>query len=247
MRYERWAPQYERIRSDFGFPLEAEEAAFRLLLDRLPPAARVDPMARIADRLRGRDVIVVGLAPGAGPPPIWRLPSSTRPPALVAADGATATCLTAGLVPEVVATDLDGPIPAEIAANRRGSLVVVHAHGDNRAAVDEWVPQFPGGLAGSWAGPPREGILDVGGFTDGDRGAYLADEAGASRILLWGFDFETVEEGDPRAAARKRQKLGWARELLALLAREGGSPLLTWDRDGRIEPYPAGTNGASTR
>lgn len=247
MRYERWAPQYERIRSDFGFPLEAEEAAFRLLLDRLPPAARVDPLPRIGDRLRGRDVIVVGLAPGAGPPPIWRLPPSARPPALVAADGATATCLTAGLVPEVVATDLDGPIPAEIAANRRGSLVVVHAHGDNREAVDEWVPQFPGGLAGSWAGPPREGILDVGGFTDGDRGAYLADEAGASRILLWGFDFEAVEEGDPRAAARKRRKLGWARELLALLAREGRSPLFTWDRDGRIEPYPAGTNGASTR
>jgi 2-amino-4-hydroxy-6-hydroxymethyldihydropteridine diphosphokinase len=247
VRYERWAPQYERIRTEFGFPFAAEEAAFRRLKELLPPPAREDALGRIGARLRGRDAIVVGLGPNAGPPPVWRLPAADRAPALIAADGATATCLAAGLVPEVVTTDLDGPIPAEVAANRRGSLVVVHAHGDNGTAVEEWVPQFPGPLAGSWAGPPQDGILDVGGFTDGDRGAYLADEVGAARILLWGFDFHSVEEVDPVARARKRAKLTWAERLLGTLAAEGSTPLFRWRRDGVLEPYPAGTSGPSTR
>lgn len=247
MRYERWAPQYDRIRSEFGFPFEQEEAAFRLLRDLLPEEARRDPLGRVGSRLRGRDAIVVGLAPHGGPPPIWRLAPSVHPPAILAADGATSTCLAAGLVPSVVVTDLDGPIPAEVAANRRGSLVVVHAHGDNQGPVAEWVPQFSGELAGSWAGPPRDGILDVGGFTDGDRAAYLAEEAGAARILLWGFDFQNVEEPEPEARARKRAKLDWARRLLGLLAREGSSPLFVWQWDGSLVPYAEGTNGASTR
>lgn len=247
MQYERWAPQYERIRAEFGFPFAAEEAAVARLTALLPPEARRDALGRLKARLHGRDAIVVGLAPHAGPPPVWRLPTGGRPPALVAADGATATCLTAGLVPDVVATDLDGPIPAEVAANRRGSLVVVHAHGDNLAAVEAWVPEFSGALAGSWAGPPRDGILDEGGFTDGDRAAFLAEAAGASRILLWGFDFATVEEADALARARKQAKLAWARRLLGWLAAEGATPLLTWRKDGGLEPYAAGTNGASTR
>lgn len=241
MQYEAWAPHYERIRAEFGFPFVREEAAERLLRALLPPPALEDPLGRIGRRLRGRDAIVVGLAPFGGPPPIWRLPTSTPPAALIAADGATATCLEAGLVPAVIVTDLDGPVPAEIAANRRGSLVVVHGHGDNLPALEEWVPQFPGELAGSWAGPPRDGLLDVGGFTDGDRAVYLADHEEASRILLWGFDFEHVEDSEPRTRSRKLAKLRWARGLLELLGRVGQSPLYLWRRDGSLERYPPGT------
>jgi len=247
VRYEAWAPHYARLRDALGYPFAREEASARRLVEHLPPEAREDPLGRLGARLRGRDVVVAGLAPGAGPPPVWRLPRSAPSAAIVAADGAAAACLAAGLVPDVITTDLDGPVPAEIEANLRGSLVVVHAHGDNAPAIDEWVPQFPGALAGSWAGPPRDGLLDVGGFTDGDRAAYLADELGAHQILLWGFDFETTDATDPAERARKLAKLAWARTVLALLAREGTSPLYLWQRDGRRVPYPAGIAAESTR
>ena len=245
VRYELWAPRYAAIRADLGYPFEREQLAAAALERLLPERARGDPLPRLAPHLVGRDAIVVGLAPGAGPPPVWRLPATTPPPAVLAADGATRTCLSAGLVPSVVVTDLDGPVPAEVEANGRGAFVVVHAHGDNVPALERWVPEFPGELAGSWAGPPRDGLLDVGGFTDGDRAAYLAEELGARRVLLWGFDQETVDEADPAARERKRRKLQWAERLLEELARDGRSPVLRWRRDGSL--VQLGSASRSTR
>jgi 2-amino-4-hydroxy-6-hydroxymethyldihydropteridine diphosphokinase len=247
MEYSTWAPFYERIAREFGFPFNREEQSANRLDELLPSAARAEPLERIRHRLSGRDVIVVGLAPSAGPPPIWRLPSTGRTPVVVAADGAAETCLGAGIVPSVIVSDLDGPVASEVAANRRGSLVVVHAHGDNLAAVSEWVPQFPGELAGSWAGPPRPTLIDVGGFTDGDRAVFLAEQCGAQRILLWGFDFDRVDEPEGAARSRKLAKLHWARRLIEELARSGSSRIELWQRDGTRVPYPAGSNVASTR
>ncbi len=246
MLYATWASRYEAIRRDFGFPFEREELAAHRLEQLLKPADLCDPLGRVGARIRGRDAVVVGLAPGAGPPPLWRLPASHPPPVVLAADGATETCLAAGLVPEVVVTDLDGPVPPQVTANGRGSLVVVHAHGDNLPALEEWVPAFPGELVGSWAGAPRASLIDPGGFTDGDRAAYLAEEVGARRVLLWGFAFERVEEADPAAKERKRRKLVWAERLLGELARSTETPVLTWERTGALVPY-GGKSGASTR
>ncbi len=247
MEYRAWAPYYERLRSEFGFPFDREEVSAAVLESLLPERARAAPLPRIAHLLRDRDAVVVGLAPSAGPPPIWRLPATGRPTALLAADGATRTCLAAGRVPSVIVTDLDGPVASEVAANRRGSLVLVHAHGDNRPALEEWVPQFPGELAGSWAGPPRGPLLNVGGFTDGDRAAFLAAHVGAAQIYLWGFDFDRVADPAGPGRERKLAKLLWARRLLDLLAATTPVPLLRWHPDGSIEPYAGGSADASTR
>ncbi|MGA8664505.1 MAG: 6-hydroxymethylpterin diphosphokinase MptE-like protein [Thermoplasmata archaeon] len=247
MEYSDWAPYYARIRVQLGLPFDREEAALAGLKRVLPKAALERPLERIGRKLAGREVVIVGLAPGAGPPPLWRRPAGADPLAVVAADGATSTCLTAGIVPDVVVTDLDGPIPAEVAANQRGSVVVVHAHGDNQGAVAEWVPQFPGELVGSWAGPPGGGVIDVGGFTDGDRAVFLAEHVGARRILLWGFDFLRVDEPDRAIRTRKRVKLAWAQRLVGALARQGHVPISMWAKDGTLAPYPTGIADATTR
>ena len=239
MDYEGWAPFYQRIQSEFGFRMEGEQLAADRLLALLPAAAREDPLGRLAARLGGRDAVIVGLAPRAGAPPIWKLPATTPGPALVAADGAAERCLEAGLVPDVLVTDLDGPVPAEVTANSRGSLAVLHAHGDNLDALERWVPEFDGDLAGSWAGPPEPGLIDVGGFTDGDRAAFLAAHVGARRVLLWGFEFDQTDEIEPLAHLRKVRKLRWAAEALELLSR-GPVPVLRWRPDGSLVPYEIG-------
>lgn len=247
MEYSVWAPRFDRIRAEFGFPFEREVAAADLLDRLLPATSPVDPLERLRPLVEGRTAIVSGLAPGAGPPPIWRLASTDRSPVILAADGATATCLDAGLVPGIVVTDLDGPVPAEVAANRRGSIVVIHAHGDNRPALQEWVGQFPGEVVGSWAGPPRPRLLNVGGFTDGDRAAYLADHLRAERVLLWGFDFGRTAPSDPAAHEMKLAKLTWASRLLGELAADGRVPLFRWRTDGTMTPYPPERYDESTR
>jgi len=246
VEYNEWVSRYDRIRAELGFPFEREAAAADLLVSLLPASAPLEPLERLRPLVNGRTAVVVGLAPRTQPPPLWRLPAGDRAPALIAADGATETCLGAGLIPTIVVTDLDGPVPAEILANSRGATVVIHAHGDNRPALLEWVAQFPGEVVGSWAGPPRPRLLNVGGFTDGDRSAYLADHLGAERILLWGFDFQHTAPTDVAAHELKLVKLAWAERMLGELARDGKTPLYLWRPDGRIVPYPSARDEEST-
>jgi uncharacterized Rossmann fold enzyme len=236
VRYPKWSPEYDRIAAEFGFEIEKERAASERLVVLLPKAALGRAEQRIRARIRGREVIVVGLAPRTGAPPVWMLPRTEEPPALVVADGAAARCLAGGLVPDVVVTDLDGPVASEVTANARGALVLIHAHGDNVPEMERWTPQFPRELAGSWAGPPERGLVNFGGFTDGDRAAYLAEHVGAPRILLFGFDFEQVDATEP-TPERKRRKLAAARRALDLLHREGNSRLELWAPDGTVSPY----------
>jgi uncharacterized Rossmann fold enzyme len=56
---------------------------------------------------------------------------------------------------------------------------------------------------------PEPLLLDVGGFTDGDRAVFLAKEYGARAISAIGFDFS-----DTSVTPRKMQKLQWAKRLL---------------------------------
>jgi uncharacterized Rossmann fold enzyme len=247
VEYGLWAPRYREIARTFGFSLDRERLAADRLRALLPAEALEAPLQRCRLRIDGREAVVVGLAPGAGAPPIHLLSSAPKPRVVLAADGAAAACLSAGIVPDLVVTDLDGPVASEVTANARGALVVVHAHSDNVPAVERWVPEFSGALCGSWAGPPTPELIDVGGFTDGDRAAYLADALGAARVLLWGFDFARAEETDPAERTRKLRKLEFARASLGWLAQSSRTPVLTWRRDGSTEPFHAGPEPRSTQ
>jgi uncharacterized Rossmann fold enzyme len=247
VEYARWAPQYERIARAFRFPEARERAAAAELRQLLPDKAKSDPLGRCRTRIAGREAIVVGLAPEAGAPPFDRLPAATGGRVVLAADGAAAPCLRAGIVPDLVVTDLDGPVASEVTANARGALVVIHAHGDNLPALRGWVPEFSGELAGSWSGPPEAELIDVGGFTDGERAAFLAEHCGATSVLLWGFDFRRVDEADPAERARKLAKLRFAADDLVFLARSSRVPLVEWRRDGSRRPFQDAASARSTQ
>jgi uncharacterized Rossmann fold enzyme len=60
-------------------------------------------------------------------------------------------------------------------------------------------------------------VYNVGGFTDGDRAAFLADHCGADRLTFLGWDFD-----DPEVGPMKRRKLAWAERLLYWLERRRG-------------------------
>jgi len=229
--YRSWEPWYEAIRRALGYSLEEDERATRILDGLLSGFNIQEALRRAEELLKGRTVLVFG----AGPNLEWHLRLVREALkglgraciALASADGATAALLEAGLRPDIITTDLDGDVNAILEANRAGSLVVVHAHGDNIRALREHVRAFRNGLLlGTCQTRPVGRVLNFGGFTDGDRAVFMAFHLGARRVLLAGWYFGGLVgrfskpwlRGHVRAGEVKSMKLNFARELLSWLA-----------------------------
>lgn len=140
---------------------------------------------------------------------------------VVAADGATSTLLSRGILPDVIVTDLDGDVDDQVKANKEGSVVFVHAHGDNMDAIRKHVLRFDGMTVCTCQCPPTEGVYNFGGFTDGDRAACIVASLGVRSIRLVGFDFESPSAKRGRSRVVKARKLLWAKRIMTLLVEEG--------------------------
>ena len=224
MRFEDWEPIYEAILKDSGFSREEDEEAARLLQSLLLDREGDLSVEDIESKIRGRDVLVCGNGPSLrreleevlkGRRP--SMPSETlgiEDVVVIAADGATTAILAAGILPDVIVTDLDGVLSDILAANKGGSAAVVHAHGDNMDALKKFVPKLSKVL-GTTQSEPIDGIFNFGGFSDGDRCVFLARNFGAGKIKLIGFDYD-----DPDVSSVKKMKLKWARRLVAMALEE---------------------------
>lgn len=215
----------DEIRREFHYSAAEDARVARLLSDWLAPPAHdsrgaIDRARRI---LHARPAVVVGAADSALAG-VQRTPPQS---VLVAADGATTAVLEAGRRPDLIVTDLDGAVEDELQAATEGSLVFIHAHGDNEAALRTWFSRFPRqSVAGTCQTTPPPRLINPGGFTDGDRACYLAAYLGATRLRLVGFDLigpigRYSGQYDPNL---KRRKMEWASRLLQHL-RESGTPI----------------------
>ncbi|ASI99635.1 6-hydroxymethylpterin diphosphokinase MptE-like protein [Thermococcus celer] len=224
MRWEDWKPFYTRIVREMGYSVEEDRKAAELLRALLLEGDEYilrDELAAVV----GRKVYVFGAGPS--------LENALREGdfsdgTLIAADGATSALLAAGLVPDIIVTDLDGRISDIKLANDRGAFLAVHAHGDNVKKISVYVPMFSR-ILGTCQTEPLDVVYNFGGFTDGDRAAFLAEELGAREITLVGFDFGTVvgRWSKPRLKEHspvwesKRKKFEFAKELLDWLEKNG--------------------------
>jgi hypothetical protein len=202
MQFSAWEPHYREILEYFGFDRAGDEEAARLLgslLDR-------DNLISLVTITDGNEVTVCGNAPCLKDE-LGRIHGI-----VFAADAAAEVLEDNGIRPDAIFTDLDGATDRLIDMNREGTIVVIHAHGDNIPLLKHWVPRLPGRVVGTTQAAPLPHVHNFGGFTDGDRAVYAADEFGASQITLVGFDLED-NDVDPL----KRGKLFWARKLLALI------------------------------
>ena len=110
---------------------------------------------------------------------------------LIAADGATTALVEEKIVPDIIATDLDGKINDILYANAHGASLVIHGHGNNMDAVRNYTPFFDNVL-GTTQAQSHGNLYNFGGFTDGDRAMFLAIALGASELTLAGMDFGDV-------------------------------------------------------
>lgn len=202
MKFSEWEPHYQEIVEYFGFDRAADEEAARVLSSLL----HQDNLLSLASLTDGNEVTVCGNAPCLKDE-IGKIHGI-----VFAADAAAEVLDSHGIFPDAIFTDLDGTTDRVITLNREGTIVVIHAHGDNMPLLNHWVPRFTGRVVGTTQAAPLPRVYNFGGFSDGDRAVFAADELGASKITLAGFDLDD-ENVDPM----KRGKLIWARKLLALI------------------------------
>lgn len=205
MEFKDWSPIYDEILLDFGWTKEKDEEAARLLSRLL--AGKSGNISNLKKKIEGNDVLVCGNALTLTND-IEKIPLDKY--IVIAADGATSTLLEKGIVPEIIVTDLDGYIPDEIKANRKGALMVVHAHGDNMSKLDN--VRNMKDVIGTTQSEPLVNIHNFGGLSDGDRCVFLANEFKARSITLAGFNFT-----DQNVTDTKKKKLKWAKRLIKMI------------------------------
>ena len=145
---------------------------------------------------------------------------------VVAVDGATKALLEEEIKIDLVVSDLDGGINTLLAsAQKYKPFLIIHAHGDNQDRISEFFSKTDfTKIIGSTQITDTDNVRNFGGFTDGDRAAYLAANMGAQNIFLFGFDFGNIigryskpEEftSDQPMNERKMIKLQIAKKLLS--------------------------------
>ena len=204
MEWKEWKHWYDQIAANMGLNSEKDMDAAKLL--RTLEAHRRGDLRDLERLIRGRDVIIFGPAPFSD----MAFGNAVK----ISAGSTTDQLVEMDIWPEIIVTDLDGNVPAQVEANKKGAVAVIHAHGDNIDAIREWVPRFSPPVIGTTQVEPIDDIYNFGGFTDGDRSVFMAIHFGASRIILKGFDFDNPTGKPIVDMALKRKKLGYARQLI---------------------------------
>lgn len=215
MKFGQWESYYKAIVQSMGYDRDRDEVVAYQLSSMLEERQdRLMPLAELRDMIKGKHVFVFGDGPTLEEDIAGFDFRSLR----VAADGATTKLMDRDILPDIIVTDLDGQVEDQVEANGQGAIVVIHAHGDNQDAIKEWVPRFEGRILGTTQSTPIEHVHNFGGFTDGDRCAYMCDHFGATSVILVAFNFDdTDEEYLEELGPTKLKKLTWGGMLLANL------------------------------
>ncbi len=184
MNLNEWLKWYDKLRVKFGYSVVEDQNAARLLSELLE--GRPLDLKILSTMIYGKSVLVVGAGPSleANLPRIHLLKQFTT----IAADGASQAMLENNIKPDIVVTDLDGSHEHLLQSDKMGSIMVVHAHGDNVDLIRNLIPKMKNCI-GTTQVKPLHNVHNFGGFTDGDRTVFLANEFGARNIVLIGMDF----------------------------------------------------------
>ncbi|MBU2559581.1 DUF115 domain-containing protein [archaeon] len=216
MDFKEWARLYREILAEFGFSEEADVEAAKVLAELLPEKPPIDRLKKLID---GRIVNVFGAGPTLEE--IKEFPEGTS----IVADGATSFFIENDTVPDIIVTDLDGQMKDIVEANKRGSLIVVHAHGSNIPEIKKYAGEFDT-FVGTTQAEAFGRLYNFGGFMDGDRCVFLAHYFGAKEIKIYGIDFSNPVMGKYTLSKNPeltKKKLVWAERLIKYLKEKGAN------------------------
>ncbi len=239
MNLDTWFSWYREILDDFGFSrVDDEKSAETLnsLLDNQNPLQPSD--ITINDK-----VIVFGAGPSLKKNINDLKKINIQNYTLIAADGATTALLEEKITPDIIVTDLDGKMDDIVKANNEGSILVIHAHGNNRDNIKRYFPGLKN-ILGTTQSVPMDRVYNLGGFTDGDRCIFLAIVLGAKKIVLAGMDFGKIitrysrpdlSNREDKADRVKQKKLEYASRLTQWAAENEDVDILNISHGEKLE------------
>jgi len=219
-----WRKRYSDILKEFKYS-EKKDKESAILLNSILKKSNINE--KITNLVKGEVVFVIG----SGPSLSTAIPKlkNFKKPIKIAADSSVKHLVENGIIPDIVITDLDGDENTLKKIAKTKSIFVVHAHGDNTEKM-ELVKYFKNCI-GTTQSKPFSKIQNFGGFTDGDRGVFLANHFEAKRIILFGMDFgnRIGKYSNTKKTEReiKLMKLNKGKLLLEWLSTDTKSELFT--------------------
>lgn len=220
MRWKVWRKKYCGIVDKLDIDPLADVKAGEIMVSLLDN----QDISGLKAKIGGKDCIVCG----AGPSLVGDLEEifdkGWDSKTLISANGATSAFINLKK-PDIIVTDLDGKVEHQLAAWEEGSWLVIHAHGDNIDQIKKVLPKISERVIGTTQVNKPKNLQNFGGFTDGDRAAFMAHELGASKIYLAGMDLGKKIGHLSRNKNRDRKlvKLKICKELLSWLAKDLGA------------------------
>jgi 2-amino-4-hydroxy-6-hydroxymethyldihydropteridine diphosphokinase len=224
--------KYEEIAGKLGLDMKRDLEAARIL-DGLSPKTDLGRLEKI---IKNKNAFVFGAGPSLKEDiremKKFHLDKSPNT-VLIAADGAAKALMEERLQPNIQVTDLDGFDNIVIELNKKGVITVVHAHGSNMDSLKNVVPNLSD-FYGTTQTKAFGGLLNFGGFTDGDRCVFLADKFKPHLIILAGMDFgkEVGFYSGRYNKVNKAAKLEIGKKLLEEYAKESSSTIVNMTSKG---------------
>ena len=219
-----WEKRYFSILKELNYS-EKKDKESAAILDSI--LKKTDTIEKIREIIQGKTVFVIGSGPSLSRaiPKLKKLKKSIK----IAADSSLKPLIDNGIIPDIIVTDLDGNEDAIKKISKTKSIFVIHAHGDNIEKL-QMVKKMKNCIGTTQTNPFNK-IQNFGGFTDGDRGVFLASHFDAKKIILFGMDFgnQVGKFSNTKRSDReiKLKKLEIGKDLLIWLSTITKSELFT--------------------
>ena len=224
MMISGWKKRYFSILKELNYS-EKKDKESALILDSI--LKKTDTIKKIRKLIEGKTIFVIGSGPSLSIaiPKLKKLEKSIK----IAADSSLKPLVDNGIIPDIIVTDLDGNEDTIKKISKTKSIFVIHAHGDNIEKL-QMVKKMKNCIGTTQTNPFNK-VQNFGGFTDGDRGVFLASYFNAKKIILFGMDFgnQIGKFSNTKKSDReiKLKKLEIGRELLIWLSTITKSELFT--------------------
>ena len=224
MTIRGWNARYHEIRNVFGYRKYDDIISAKKLNSKI---GKRYPLSNIKKTIKGQTVFIIGAGPSLSRSisTLKKYQNVTK----IVADGAVQALIEHNIKPQILVTDLDGDIASIKKIGRTKIPIIIHAHGNNYDKLDI-VSKFQNKI-GTTQTEKFGKLENFGGFTDGDRCVFMAENFNAKKIILFGMDFgdKIGKYSKKKVIDRKTKlkKLEYGKKLLEWLAKKSNSELYT--------------------